>query len=64
MRLRGLCKLSDGGDWQWEKQDLALMGRAMLSKNLIGLSVDEDSYSPSLLDFWPEVTQPSSLQAL
>ena len=35
MRLRGLCKLPDGRDWQWKKPGLALVGRALLSKPLI-----------------------------
>ena len=40
MRLRGLCKLPDGKNWQWEKLGLALVGRALLSKALIQLSAD------------------------
>ena len=40
MRLRGLCKLPDGRDWQWEKLSVALVGRALFSKALIQLSAD------------------------
>ena len=40
MRLRGLCKLPDGKNWQWEKLGLALVGRALLSQALIQLSAD------------------------
>ena len=40
MRLRGLCKLPDGKDWQWEKLGFALVGRALLSKALIQLPAD------------------------
>ena len=39
-RLRGLCKLPDGRDWQWEKLSVALVGRALFSKALIQLSAD------------------------
>ena len=40
MSLRGLCKLPEGRDWHWEKLGLTLVGRALLSKALIQLSVD------------------------
>ena len=33
-----LCKLPDDRDWWWEKLDLALLGRALLNKDLILLS--------------------------
>ena len=39
-RLRGLCKLPDRRDWQWEKLSLALVGRVLLNKALIRLSAD------------------------
>ena len=55
MGLRALCKLPDGRDWQWEKMDLALMGKAMLSKGLIQLSIDRWGCSPSLLVVWLEI---------
>ena len=58
MRLRGLCKLLDGRDWQWEKLGLALVGRALLRKALIQLSAVEWCYTPSLVVVWPEATQP------
>ena len=35
-----LCKLPDGRDWWWEKLDLALVSRALLSKAVIQLSAD------------------------
>ena len=54
-----MCKLPDGGDWLWEKLDLALVGRALLSKALIQLSADGWGGTPSLVIFWPEVTQPT-----
>ena len=38
------------------KLGLALVGRALLSKALIQLSVDEWGYSPSLVVVWPEAT--------
>ena len=34
MRIRGLCKLTDGREWLWGKLGLALVGRAMISKSL------------------------------
>ena len=40
IRLWGLCKLSNGTDWQLEKLGLALVGRALFSKTLIKLSAD------------------------
>ena len=65
MRLRDLCKLLDGRDWQWEKLGPALMGRALLSKALIQLSDDGWSCTPSLVVVWPKVvTQPWGIQAL
>ena len=45
---RGLCKLPDGRDWLWGKLDLALVGRAMLSKSLIQLSASGWGCAPSL----------------
>ena len=50
---RVLCKLLDGrtGDG---KNDLALVGRALLSKALIQLSADGWGCTPSLV-VWPEV---------
>ena len=41
MRLRGLCKLPNGKDLQWEKLGLALVGRTVLSQVLIKLFADE-----------------------
>ena len=55
--LRGLCKLPDGRDWQWEKLGLALVGRALLSKTLIQLSTDGWGCTPTLLSVWSQVTQ-------
>ena len=55
-RLRGLCKLPDGGI-EWGKLGLALVGRALLSKARIQLSADGWGCAPSLLVVWPEVTQ-------
>ena len=40
-RLRGLCKLPNGKDLQWEKLGLALVGRTVLSQVLIKLFADE-----------------------
>ena len=57
MRLRGLCKLPDGKNWQWEKLGLALVGRALLSKALIQLSAKGLGCIPSLIVVWPEGTQ-------
>ena len=45
-RLRGLCKLPDGRDWQWDKLYLVLVGRALLSKTLILLSADGSGSLP------------------
>jgi len=47
MRLRSLCKLVDGRDWQWEKLFFALVGRALLSKTSLQLSADGLGCSPS-----------------
>ena len=58
MRLRGLCKLSDGMDWWREKLGLALVGRALLRKSLIQLSADAWACTPSMLVVWPEVPNP------
>ena len=58
MRLRGLYKLPDGRDWPWEKLGLSLVGRALLSKALIQLSLIGGVAAPSILVFWLEVTQP------
>ena len=56
MRLRDLCKLLDVRDWCWEKLDLALVGRALLSKALIQLSSDGWGCAPYLVVVWPEAT--------
>ena len=32
MKIRGLCKPLDGGDWLYGELGLALVGRAMLSR--------------------------------
>ena len=56
MRLRGLYKLPQGRDWQWEKLGLALVGRALLSKALIQLSANGWGGALSLLVVWTEVT--------
>ena len=58
MRLRGLCKLLDGRDWQWEKLGLALVGRALLSEALVQLSADGRGCAPSLGIVWPERPSP------
>ena len=34
-----MCKLLDGRDWWWEKLDLALVGRVVLSKTNLGTSL-------------------------
>ena len=49
--LEGLFKLPNGRDWWWEKLGLALVGRAMLSKVAIQLSVDGWGWAPSLVVF-------------
>ena len=64
MRLRDLYKVSGGWEWWWEKLDLALVGRAVLSKTLIQLSTDEWGCVPSLLVVWHEVNQPWGLWVL
>ena len=58
-----MCKPLDGrtGDG---KNDLALVGRALVSKALIQLSADGWGKTPSLLVVWSKVTQSSGLQAL
>ena len=61
MRLRDLYKVSVGWEWWWEKLDLALVGRVVLSKTLIQLSTDEWGCVPSLLVVWHEVIQPWAL---
>ena len=38
MRIRGLCRLSNGRDWLWGKLGLALVGKFMLSKSLVQFS--------------------------
>ena len=43
-----LGRLPDGRDWLWGNWDLALEGRAMLSKSLIHFSVDGQGCVPSL----------------
>ena len=40
MRMRGLCKLPDGRDWQWGKLNLALVDRVVRRKTVIQLSTD------------------------
>ena len=52
----GLCELLDGRDWWWEKLCLALVGRALLRKALIHLSVDGWGCTPSMKAVWPEAT--------
>ena len=52
MRIRGLGKFPDGRDWLWGKADLAVVGKAMLSKSLIQFSVDGWCCVPSLLFMW------------
>ena len=52
-----MCKLLDGRDWWWEKLDLALVGKALLSKALLQLSAVGWGCAP-LLVVWPEATQP------
>ena len=54
MRLRGLCKLPDGRDWQCKELVLALVVRALLSKTLICLSAAGWGCDPSLLVVWPK----------
>ena len=61
MRLRDLCKLLNGRDWQWGKLGLALVGRALLNKALIQWSADGWGFTPFLAVVWPEVTQPWAL---
>ena len=61
MKLRGLCKLLDGRDWQWEKLGLTLVDGALLSKALIQLSANGWDFTPSLVVVLPETTQPWGL---
>ena len=49
IRIRSLWKLPDGRDWLGGKLGFVLMGRAMLSKSLIQLSIDGWGCVPSLL---------------
>ena len=57
MKLRGLCKLLDGRNW--EKLGLALVGRALLSKALIQLSTGGWGCTPSMVVVvWPKDTHP------
>ena len=58
-----MCKLPDARDQWWEKLGLALVGRAIHSKVLIQLYAYGWDCTPSVVVFWPEVTQPSGLQA-
>ena len=58
--FKRLCKLPDGRDWWWEKLSLVLVDKALFSKGLIQLSADGWNCTPSLVAFWPEVTQPYS----
>ena len=60
-RLRGLCKLPNGRDWQG-KLGFVLMGRAKLSKSLIWCSVHGQGYvqfSRSIVSnsLWPHESQ-------
>jgi len=48
VRIRGLCKLPDGRDWQWGKLGPALVVRAMLCKILTQFSADGWGCVPSL----------------
>ena len=48
-RIRDLRKLPNGRDWLRGKLGLVLMGRSMLSKSLIQISVDGRACVPSLL---------------
>ena len=48
MRIRGLCRLSNGRDWLWGKLGLALVGKFMLSKSLIQFSACGWGYVASL----------------
>ena len=57
MRLRAVCKLSNGRNWQCENFGLAFLDMAMLSKTLINLSADGWDCTSSLLVLWPGVTQ-------
>ena len=45
------------------KLGLALVDRAFLNKALIRLSVNGWGFTPSLVVFWPEATQPCGLCA-
>ena len=65
MKIRDWCKLPDGRDWGVGKirscsggQDLALVGRTLLSKALIQLSADGWDCTPSLAVVRPEGTLP------
>ena len=49
-------RLPDEREWLWGKLDLALEGRAMLSKSLIQLSIDGWGCALPLLVVWPGVT--------
>ena len=53
-RIRGLWQLPDRIDWLRGILGLVLMGRAMLPKSLIQLSVDWWSCVPSLLFTWDQ----------
>ena len=48
-RIRGLWKFPDERDYLWGKLGFVLMGRAMLSKSLIQVSIDGWGCVPSLL---------------
>ena len=46
-KVKRFVEASDGKYWLWEKLDLALMGRAVLSKSLFQFSSDGWGCVPS-----------------
>ena len=44
-----MWKLPDGRDWLWGKLGLVLVGKGMLSKSLIQLSVDGWGCAPAVV---------------
>ena len=48
MRIRGLCRLSNGRDWLWGKLGLALVSKFLLSKSLVQFSAGGWGYVASL----------------
>ena len=46
-------RLPDGSYWWWEKQDIVLLGRAMLSKMVTQLSADGKGCVPSMIAVLP-----------